>query len=146
VGLLGLDIVLSRLLARANLDQEEAADELFAAISSQNYIPPGKEELYRQALAKEYVRLLHGREREDDTLTIRILGPGCVSCNNLQTMVVEIMNRLGVVADIFQVHDLDEIGRFGVIQTPALLINGEIKSAGRLPTPAQMEAWLREYL
>jgi hypothetical protein len=39
---------------------------------------------------------------------------------------------------------LDEIGRFGVLQTPALVINGQLKSVGRIPTRAQIEGWLRE--
>ncbi len=51
---------------------------------------------------------------------------------------------MGVAADIFQVHDLDEIGRYGVMRTPALIVNGELKSSGRLPPPADIEEWLRE--
>jgi hypothetical protein len=51
---------------------------------------------------------------------------------------------MGIAADIFQVHDLDEIGRFGVMQTPALVINNKLKCAGRLPSRAQVEEWLRE--
>ena len=56
------------------------------------------------------------------------------------------MDEMQVAADIFQVHDLDEIGRFGVMQTPALIINGKLKSVGRLPTRSQIEEWLREEL
>jgi len=58
--------------------------------------------------------------------------------------VIEIMNDIDVAADVFQVHDLDEIGRFGIMRTPALVINGHVKCAGRLPTRAQVEGWLRE--
>jgi hypothetical protein len=54
------------------------------------------------------------------------------------------MNEMGIAADVFQVYDLDEIGRFGIIQTPALLINGKVKCAGRLPTSSQIEEWLRD--
>ena len=144
VGLLGLDVALSRLLADPPVDRREAVERLFRAVSEQNYIPPGREDLYREALAGEYDRLTAGREREDAGLTIRILGPGCVSCNNLQTMVIEIMAEMGVAADVFQIHDLDEIGRFGVLQTPALVINGQLKSAGRLPPRSRIEEWIRE--
>lgn len=144
VGLLGLDIVLTKLLADKTIEREVAINDLVDSISNQNYIPSGRENLYRVALAKEYDRLRSGQEREtDNSLTIRILGSGCVSCNNLQSMVIEIMNELGVAADIFQIHDLDEIGRFGVIQTPALIINGKLKSAGRLPRKSQIEEWLK---
>ena len=56
------------------------------------------------------------------------------------------LSVMEVAADIFQVHDLDEIGRFGIVQTPALIINGDLKSAGRHPSRSQIEAWLREYI
>lgn len=143
IGLLGLDVALAR-LKESNLKRSEAIRQLFEAIASQNYIPTGMQEQYREALAREYDRLQSGRQSKDETLTIRILGPGCVSCNNIQKLVIEIMDEMQVAADIFQVHDLDEIGRFGVMQTPALIINGKLKSAGRLPTRSQIEEWLRE--
>jgi len=145
VGLLGLDIILSQLLGQDDISRQDAGEQLFAEVSRKNYIPAGMEEEYRTALLKEYNRLKGGSDREDGDLTIRILGPGCVSCNNLQTMVIEIMAEMNLAADIFQIHDLDEIGRFGVIQTPALIINGKLKSAGRLPSRSQLEEWLREF-
>ncbi|MCI5226829.1 MAG: thioredoxin family protein, partial [Candidatus Electrothrix sp. AX2] len=42
------------------------------------------------------------------------------------------------------IYDPDEIGRAGVTRTPALMINGTIKSAGLMPTPAQVEQWIQE--
>ena len=144
IGLIGLDTALSRLLADNTISREQAVTELFEEISRANYIPDGKEHLYRDALAAEYDRLRKGESRADRQIIIRILGPGCVSCNNTQAMVIETMDRLGVAADIFQIHDLDEIGRFGVLQTPALIINDNLKSSGRIPTLSQIEEWLRE--
>lgn len=144
VGLVGLDIALNRLLNQGDLADEKAVTLLYEEVEKQNYIPAGMEEQYRQALAREYERLRSGREASADDLVIRILGPGCVSCNNLQNIVIEVMNEMGLAADVFQVHDLDEIGRFGIIQTPALLINGKVKCAGRLPTSSQIEEWLRD--
>lgn len=144
VGLLGLDIALNRLLGEGEVDRGEAVDRLYDEVKKQNYIPGGMEEEYRQALAKEYERLQAGHAATDQDLVIRVLGPGCVSCNNLQNIVIEVMSELGIAADVFQVHDLDEIGRFGIIQTPALLINGKVKCAGRLPSSSQIEEWLRD--
>ena len=144
VGLLGLDIVLNRLLNETGLDHEEAVTRLFEEVKKQNYIPSGMEDQYRQSLAQEYERLKSGQAAEGQDLVIRVLGPGCVSCNNLQNMVIEVMTTMDLAADVFQIHDLDEIGRFGIIQTPALLINGKVKCAGRLPTSSQVEEWLRD--
>ena len=75
-------------------------------------------------------------------MTIKILGSGCVSCNKVNSMIFDIMQRLDMAADIEQIHDLDEIWRHGVISTPALIINGEIQCSGRMPTPAEIEQWL----
>nr|MBF0223171.1 thioredoxin family protein [Desulfobulbaceae bacterium] len=144
VGLVGLDVALNRVLAWQDLPLERCVENVYEAIAGQNYIPTTAAASYKQAIAREIVRLRENGEPQNDELVIRILGPGCVSCNNLQTMVIEIMNDMGIAADVFQVHDLDEIGRFGVMQTPALLINGTVKCAGRLPTRAKIEEWLRE--
>ncbi len=146
IGLVGLDIALNRIAGDASLNNKVAARPVFEEISSQNYVPSGATESYLQAIEKVIERLRGGKESKNGDLVIRILGPGCVSCNSLQKLVIEIMSDMGIAADVFQVHDLDEIGRFGVMQTPALVINNEVKSAGRLPSRAKIEAWLNEEL
>lgn len=144
VGLIGLDVALNRVLAEPDLDEREAAERVFAEIAEHNYVPAGMEDAYREAMAREVARLRGKGGEPGGDLVIRILGPGCTACNNLQKIVLEAMASMGVAADIFQVHDLDEIGRFGVTRTPALVINGKVKSAGIHPSPAQVEEWLRE--
>jgi len=56
VGLVGLDMALQQLLRQGDMEDEAAADFLFAAISRQNYLPAGTEGLYKQALLQEYIR------------------------------------------------------------------------------------------
>ena len=144
IGLFGLDIALNRVIGDASLNDKEAAKQIFEEISRQNYVPSGAKESYLQAIEEVIERIRGGKDNYSADLVIRILGPGCVSCNSLQKLVIEIMSDMGVAADVFQVHDLDEIGRFGVMQTPALVINNEVKSSGRLPTRTKIEEWLRE--
>lgn len=145
VGLLGVDIALRRALAARETPRQEVLARLYEEVARHNYIPPGKEDLYRKALIREYDRQLAGDSgRPEAHLEIRILGPGCVSCNNLQKMVIEIMSEQQLAADVFQVHDPDEIGRFGIVRTPALVVNGEVRCVGRLPPKAQVEEWLRD--
>jgi small redox-active disulfide protein 2 len=143
VGLIGLDVALNK-VRNADLSEEEAVDLIFDHVEGTNYIPAAVKKEYREALKKEYRRLVRGEAQQDTGLMIRILGPGCVSCNKLNTMIFDIMQRRGIAADIEQIHDLDEIWRHGVISTPALIINGEIKCAGRMPPPAEVEQWLVE--
>ncbi|MCI5157804.1 MAG: thioredoxin family protein [Candidatus Electrothrix sp. AUS1_2] len=142
IGLIGLDIALNT-IARKEVSETEAVDFLFTEISRQNYIPPGNTEKYKDALLTAYRRHCNIAAKEEGAV-IRIFGTGCISCNSLQTLVIEILDRLKLAADIEQIHDHDEIGRTGVTMTPALMINGIIKSAGLMPTPAQVERWIRE--
>ncbi|MCI5138113.1 MAG: thioredoxin family protein, partial [Candidatus Electrothrix sp. AR1] len=137
IGLIGLDIALNT-IARQEMSETEAVAFLFAEVSRQNYIPPGNEEKYKQALLTAF-RKHCNIATEEEGLVIRIFGTGCVSCNSLQILVIETLDRLKLAADIEQIHDPDEIGRAGVTMTPALMINGTIKSTGLMPTPVQVE-------
>ncbi len=143
VGLVGVDIAMNKALA-AELPVPQAVDFIFRAVKEQNYIPPTMIEKYREAIGREYCKLTGRHEEQEQGLTIRIMGTGCVSCNGLYTMVIDAMERAGVAADIEQIHDPDDIWRLGVTVTPALMINGQIKSAGIKPTLAQVEGWIRE--
>ena len=145
IGLIGFDIAANKALA-AKMDTPQAVAVIFQAVQEHNYIPANMVEKYRQAIAKEYRRLQGVPDDSEQGLTIRILGSGCISCNGLQTMVIDAMERAGIAADIEQVHDRDEIWRLGVTATPALIINGRVKIAGIKPTLAQVEAWIREVL
>jgi hypothetical protein len=129
---------------RQQLSEQEAADFLFARIKAQNYIPPGCEEQYRKALLAAYRKHCGLLESDEEGLVIRIFGKDCVSCNGLQTMLIDLLDRLGLAADVELIHDPDEIGRAGVTRTPALMINSSVKSAGIVPAPAQVEQWLLE--
>ena len=142
IGLIGLDIALNT-VARQELNETEAVDFLFTEISRRNYIPPGNTEKYKQALLTAY-RKHCNIMTEEEGLVIRIFGTGCVTCNSLQARVIAILDRLQLAADIEQIHDPDEIGRAGITMTPALMLNGTVKSAGLMPTPAQIEQWIQE--
>lgn len=144
VGLIGLDQAMAKAIAATGIDEEEAVGALFAAIGRDNYVPAEAAPLYREALRREYRRRLGLESSSGETLTIRVLGPGCVSCNKLTTMLIAALQKLGLAADMESVHDLDAIWRFGVTKTPALVINRKVKCAGRMPTPAEVEQWLRE--
>lgn len=143
IGLIGLDIALNKALAE-KISVEKASDYLYDAIRSENYIPSGMTKEYKNALEREYKKLL-GQEVEDDgDLIIRIFGTGCISCNGLRDAVIDAMMEAGIAADIHLIHEPDEIGRHGITATPALMINGEVKIAGIHPTPVQLKQWLFE--
>jgi len=72
------------------------------------------------------------------------LGPGCVQCDRLEQDLMQVMSETGIVADIEHVRDIKEIGQYGVLGTPALLINGQVKSVGKVPMKSKMIEWLKE--
>ncbi|MCI5146332.1 MAG: thioredoxin family protein [Candidatus Electrothrix sp. AR3] len=145
IGLIGLDIALNT-VAKQAIEEQEAIEYLFEQISRQNYIPPNNEATYRQALLTVYRKHCNLEQEKSSGLIIRIFGSGCISCNTLQSLTIEILDRLGLAADIEQIHDPDEIGRAGITMTPALMLNGSIKISGLMPTPAQIEQWIRELI
>lgn len=143
IGLLGLDVALNQLLDK-DISEDAAVAFLFNAVERQNYIPAKAASDYRQALRQEYRKLRHKDPAPARDLTIRILGPACVTCNKIMTMVINILQDKGLAADVENIHELDEIWRYGVTKTPALIINGQVKSAGIQPTITQVEQWLTE--
>ncbi|MEW6595779.1 MAG: thioredoxin family protein [Thermodesulfobacteriota bacterium] len=144
VGLIGLDQTMAKVIATPGLTEDAAVAALFAAIGRDNYVPADAVPLYEEALRQEYRRRLGQESGIAAPLTIRVLGPGCVSCNKLTTMLIEALQKLHLAADMESVHDLDAIWRFGVTKTPALIINAKVKCAGRMPSPAEVEQWVRE--
>lgn len=144
VGLVGLEPAFDKILRRGEITEEEAVDLLYAAVSSQNYVPADAAGLYRKALRREYRRRLGRETGRDNVLTIRVLGTGCVSCNKLSALLIAALTKFDLAADMESVHDPDEIWRYGVTRTPALVINGKIKCAGRMPSPSEVERWVRE--
>lgn len=143
VGLVGLDLAMTAILA-AKLPEDEAVHRLYQAVAEKNYIPENATAAYREAMRQEYRQRAGLEAVTTSGLTIRILGPGCVTCNRIKTMVIEVLQKLQLAADMEQINDLDEIWRHGVINTPALIINGQIKASGRHPSPAEVEEWIRE--
>ena len=143
VGLIGLDMALVQ-LADMDLSEDEAVDFLLQEVNRKNYVPSQAVKTYKEALRREYRRYHNLDTPEEEGMTIRILGRPCIVCNKLKLLLIDILQEKNIAADIEDVQDLDEIWRYGVTKTPALIINGELKSAGIQPSRIQLEKWLEE--
>lgn len=75
-------------------------------------------------------------------MKIEILGTGCPKCVALMDNVVTAVGELGIEAEITKVTDIVEIANRGVMMTPALSIDGEVKIVGKLATVAELKALL----
>jgi small redox-active disulfide protein 2 len=65
-------------------------------------------------------------------MLIQVLGTGCAKCKNLHEMVKKAVQETGVEAHVEKVEDIQKIMAFDILMTPGLVINGEVKAAGRL--------------
>ncbi len=77
-------------------------------------------------------------------MTIQILGTGCAKCKALEASAIEAVKALATDDEVVKITDLDEIMDMGVMVTPALAIDGDVKSAGKVLTPAQVTEFIKE--
>jgi small redox-active disulfide protein 2 len=80
----------------------------------------------------------------NNMLTIRVLGSGCPTCNELERMCINILAEENIDADFRKINDLKEIAEYGVLQTPALIINGKVYLKGKLPVKSTLVHWIKQ--
>jgi len=79
-------------------------------------------------------------------MKIEVLGTGCQKCNALEAATKAAADRLGVSYDLTHVTDVTEFMNFGVMITPALVIDGEVKVSGKVPSEAELTTMLTSAL
>ena len=77
-------------------------------------------------------------------MEVKILGTGCPKCKRLERTAREAAAEAGVDATFVKVTDLGEIMSYSITSTPALVIDGDVKCAGRLPRKEEVITWLQE--
>jgi hypothetical protein len=146
VGIVGLKAALEEAEQMQFSSDEKIADYLLQVLGKKNYIPPKSEPEHARAFLREYKKF-SGEPFEAEELQgleVKILGPGCPNCEKLEQMIFRVMADSHIAGDVEHVRDLTEIANYGLVPTPALVINGKIKSSGRLPQERQVLQWLRE--
>jgi small redox-active disulfide protein 2 len=75
-------------------------------------------------------------------MEIKVLGPGCPKCQQTEKIVKEVVSEADVDAEIGHVTDTMEIAGYGVFGTPAVVVDGEVKSVGKIPKKEEVKAWI----
>ena len=75
-------------------------------------------------------------------MEIKILVPGCARCEQVEKVIREALTETGVEATVDKVKDLKQIASYGVFGTPAVVIDGEVKSVGKIPKKDEILGWL----
>lgn len=76
-------------------------------------------------------------------MKVQILGTGCAKCVKLTQNAEEAVKQAGVAADIEKVTDINKIMEFGVMMTPALVVDGVVKVTGRVPKVEEIKGWIK---
>jgi small redox-active disulfide protein 2 len=77
-------------------------------------------------------------------MKIEVLGSGCKKCHDLEDQVRAVVQETGAAAEIEHVTDMKRIAQYRVLMTPALVIDGQVKCSGRIPSPEEIKSWLGE--
>ncbi len=77
-------------------------------------------------------------------MKIMILGPGCAKCKKAEKIVKKVVSETNSDAIVEKVTDMMEIAGYGVMSTPAVVVNGEVKCVGKIPEINDIKVWLNK--
>ncbi|MDW7760193.1 MAG: thioredoxin family protein [Acidobacteriota bacterium] len=77
-------------------------------------------------------------------MDIKVLGPGCPRCGEVERRVMNVLAELGIAANVEKISDIRKIMEYKILGTPGLVINGKVVSAGKIPRPEEIKAWIHE--
>jgi hypothetical protein len=145
VGLMGLKGIFEELKAQKGMTESDLKQMLVEMAGKKNYIPQSVKEEYQKALFREFKKFLGEKvEEKSGILEVVILGPGCYSCNKLEQDVMAVLSETGIQAALNHISDPKLMAQYGILPTPALIINGKVKSKGTLPSKSMIKKWLEE--
>ena len=75
-------------------------------------------------------------------MKIEILGMGCPKCKKLYENAQSAVKELNAQAEVVKVEDIQKIMDYGLMMTPAIAIDGEVRAAGRIPAPDEIKKWI----
>ena len=146
LGLIGLKGIFEELKSKREEPESALKEMLVEKAGKKNYIPNSVRQEYQKALFREFKKFL-GEKMEEERggfLEVAILGPGCYSCNKLEQDVMAVLSETGIQAAFNHINDPSMMAQYGILPTPALIINGKVKSAGRIPSKSMIKKWLEE--
>lgn len=79
-------------------------------------------------------------------LNIKVLGSGCASCKKLEALAHQVVDEMGVQAEIIKVTEYPDIMAYNIISTPGLVINEKVVSYGRIPSAAEITTFVTNAL
>lgn len=75
-------------------------------------------------------------------LSVKVFGPGCANCKQVERIARKAISHMAVEAEVVKITDYNEIAAHGVLSTPGLAIEDQVVCSGRIPTEAEVTAWI----
>ena len=147
IGIIGFKAVFEELAPTlAQQSDDVLAQELVTRLSRKNYIPEKVKAEYGKALVREFRRQLGQpiQEEKPAGMVIKVLGQGCNNCRELTQRIMDVMSELNLAADLEHVTDIKAIAQYGVLGSPALIINGKVMAVGSVPSKKKLIEWLQQ--
>lgn len=81
-------------------------------------------------------------EKLEENMEIKVFGPGCKKCKTTEDVIREAVKEAGLEATVTKVSEIQEIAAAGIMSTPAVAVDGNIRSTGKVPSKEEVKAWL----
>jgi hypothetical protein len=146
VGLIGLKEIFADLKNQRDKPESVLKEMVVEKAGKKNYISNSVKEEYKKALFREFKKFLGEKVEEERSgfFEVAILGPGCYSCNKLEQDVMAVLSETDIQASLNHITDPSMMTQYGIVITPALVINGKVKSKGTIPPKSMIKKWLEE--
>jgi small redox-active disulfide protein 2 len=82
----------------------------------------------------------------EEMLSIKVLGSGCANCKKLEALAHQVVDQLGIEAEIIKVTEYPDIMAYNIMSTPGLVINEKVVSSGRIPSVAEITTFVTNAL
>ncbi len=147
VSIIGITELMAEMArTHAEKSDDEVRSYMLGGLAKDNYIPSKARDNYGKAFVREFRKFL-GQPYVDDApkgLDVKILGAGCTQCHTLTQIIMEVLTELNLPAGVDHVTDIRDIARYGIMGSPALLINGKAVAVGSVPHRDRIKKWLIE--
>lgn len=147
VSIVGIKQLMEEMVGtHAKKPDAEVQSFMLGRLEKENYIPSKAREDYGRAFVREFRKFL-GQPYADEApsgLDVKVLGAGFTQCNTLTQMIMEVLNVLNLPAGVDHVTDMREIAHYGIMGSPAFLINGKAVAVGSVPPRDRIGEWLLE--
>jgi len=129
-----------------NCSDQKIGEIMVEKLSKKNYIPSTDENLYESALLREYKKFIGEPVPKIPVngIEIKILGAGCPTCDRLEQDLMGLIEELDVQANLEHIRDIKKISQYGVMGTPAIVINDKVKVVGSVPSKARLKEFILE--